>query len=200
MKKCILTIILSVIVLSAYGQRRKWVTPSAPLETDRLEYMPSGAGAMSSWIMNRAHPAFGIQGIFSRIPRIRYKDPYYQRKRIKNIHAVEMSKDDDTGLITARWSDGTMYRGQMYYGKMRGVGTMIYPDGSKYSGEWRGDRPNGSGTFVTPEGVVCEVDWVDGIPHGRGIIQDIDGKHYSAKWYDGVLRPRSIRPVEGADR
>ena len=126
-------------------------------------------------------------------PKVQYKE--HSDLPEQEIGAIE-TVDNPDGTVTVKWEDGSVYRGQMYYGEIRGVGTMIYPDGSSYSGEWSSDRPNGNGTFVTPEGVACEVGWTDGIPHGRGIIQDTDGKLYSAKWRDGVIKPKSVRPVE----
>lgn len=131
---------------------------------------------------------------FVNIRYVKYKDSRDSETPV-SVLPVE-TIDNPDGTVTAKWEDGSVYRGQMYYGEIRGVGTMIYPDGSSYSGEWSSDRPNGNGTFVTPEGVACEVGWTDGIPHGRGIIQDTDGKLYSAKWRDGVIKPKSVRPVE----
>ena len=121
------------------------------------------------------------------------------QKRAKAEREAELSAETTTnadGTVTAQWSDGTKYRGQMYYGEIKGVGTMIYADGSKYCGEWAADLPNGNGTFMTPEGVIYSVKWVNGLPHGKGVIQDLDGRKYTARWVGGELKKKSIKPLK----
>ena len=117
-------------------------------------------------------------------------------KTIVPKHAVETKIDDSTGMMTARWNDGSAYQGQTYYGEIKGVGTMVYPDGSKYCGSWERDLPNGNGTFQTPEGITFTVNFENGVPHGKGVIQDLDGRKYSARWVRGVLKEKSIKPLE----
>ena len=89
-----------------------------------------------------------------------------------------------------------MYRGQTYYGEIKGIGTMVYPDKSKYVGSWERDLPNGNGTFQTPEGITFTVNFENGVPHGKGVIQDLDGRMYSARWVRGKLKEKSIKPLK----
>lgn len=110
--------------------------------------------------------------------------------------AIVEKIDNSDGSVTVKWADGSVYRGQMYYGEIKGVGTMIYPDGSRYSGAWSNDLPNGSGVFTTTEGVIFETAWTDGIPHGKGVIQDADGKIYAARWRNGQLRAETLREIQ----
>ena len=110
--------------------------------------------------------------------------------------AVECVTDEATGTSTIKWSDGSAYQGQTYYGEIKGIGTMIYPDKSKYVGSWERDLPNGQGTFQTPEGITFTTTFVNGVPHGKGVIQDLDGRMYSARWVRGVLKEKSIKPLE----
>lgn len=110
--------------------------------------------------------------------------------------AIVEKIDNADGSVTVKWADGSVYCGQMYYGEIKGVGTMVYPDGSRYSGAWSNDLPNGSGVFTTSEGVIFETAWTDGVPHGKGVIQDTDGKLYAAKWRNGELRAGTVKAIQ----
>ena len=110
--------------------------------------------------------------------------------------SAEITVDEATGTTTITWGDGAMYRGQTYYGEIKGVGTMVYPDKSKYVGTWERDLPNGNGTFQTPEGITFTTTFVNGVPHGKGVIQDLDGRKYTARWVRGKLKEKSIKPLE----
>ena len=114
----------------------------------------------------------------------------------KSIHVTSITVDEVTGLATAIWEDGSIYRGQVYLEEMRGIGTIKNPDGSQYSGEWKWNLPNGKGTFITPDGIAYTTNFVGGVPHGKGVIQDLDGRMYSARWVRGVLKEKSIKPLK----
>ena len=138
----------------------------------------------------------------------------------RDIHrAIEVVTNDTTGVITARWDDGSTYIGEIYYGELKGMGTLTLADGGKYHGQWRFDRfhgvgsmvcadgskytgewqlgkPHGKGTFINPEGVAFIGEFYDGAPNGKGIIQDVDGRKYTARWKDGKLKEKSIKPLE----
>ena len=79
--------------------------------------------------------------------------------------SVEITVDEATGITIITWGDGAMYRGQTYYGEIKGIGTMVYPDKSKYVGSWERDLPNGNGTFQTPEGITFTVNFENVVPH-----------------------------------
>ena len=114
----------------------------------------------------------------------------------KSVHVTKITVDEATGLATAIWEDGAIYRGQVYLEEIRGIGTINNPDGSQFSGEWKWNLPNGKGTFITPDGIIFTTNFVGGIPHGKGIIQDVDGRMYTARWKHGVLKDKSIKPLE----
>lgn len=114
----------------------------------------------------------------------------------KSIHVASITIDEATGLATAIWKDGAIYRGQVYLEEICGIGTITNPDGSQYSGEWKWNLPNGKGTFVDANGVAFTVNFIGGVPHGKGVIQDLDGRMYSARWVRGVLKEKSIKPLK----
>ena len=130
--------------------------------------------------------------------RKRYEDRMEQLNQayLDAKTSAEITVDEATGTTTITWGDGAMYRGQTYYGEIKGIGTMVYPDKSKYVGSWERDLPNGQGTFQTPEGIMYTVNFENGIPHGKGIIQDLDGRMYSARWVRGKLKEKSIKTLE----
>ena len=114
----------------------------------------------------------------------------------KSVHVTKITIDGTTGLATAIWEDGAIYRGQVYLEEIRGIGTIKNPDGSQFSGEWKWNLPNGKGTFITPDGIAYTTNFVGGMPHGKGVIQAPDGNKYSARWKDGKLKEKSIKPLE----
>ena len=132
------------------------------------------------------------KGYASYVNRIQQENQAYLDAKT----SAEITVDEATGTTTITWSDGAMYRGQTYYGEIKGIGTMIYPDKSKYVGSWERDLPNGNGTFQTPEGIMYTVNFENGIPHGKGVIQDLDGRKYTARWVRGVLKEKSIKPYK----
>ena len=132
------------------------------------------------------------KGYSSYVNRIQQENQAYLNANV----AIECVTDEATGTSTIKWSDGSAYQGQTYYGEIKGVGTMVYPDGSKYVSLWERDLPNGKGTFQTPEGIMYTVNFENGIPHGKGIIQDLDGRMYTARWKHGKLKEKSIKPLE----
>ncbi len=132
------------------------------------------------------------KGYKSYLNRIKEQDQAYLDAKA----SAEITIDEATGDATIKWADGAMYRGQTYYGEIKGIGTMVYPDKSKYVGSWERDLPNGQGTFQTPEGITFTTTFENGVPHGKGVIQDLDGRLYSARWVRGVLKEKSIKPLE----
>ncbi len=120
----------------------------------------------------------------------------FTQEGAKSIHVTKITMDETTGLATAYWEDGAVYRGQVYLEEIRGIGTIVNPDGSQFSGEWKWNLPNGKGTFVDANGVAFTVNFIGGVPHGKGVIQDLDGLLYSARWVRGVLKEKSIKPLE----
>lgn len=193
MKRVIVLGIGILMTLTSFAQK-------SALMADRADFSGINSGISISRAPSSTYSTFAPDDIPAR-RRTSRKGLYITEKeqRAKAEREAELSAETTTnadGTITAQWSDGTKYRGQMYYGEIKGVGTMIYADGSKYCGEWAADLPNGNGTFMTPEGVIYSVKWVNGLPHGKGVIQDLDGRLYSARWVGGELKQKSIKPLE----
>ena len=195
MKKIILAFCVIFNFINVNAQQSEYSEPARTLHTkykpatqrDPHQMQPSMSRDHSDAIKSEWQNYWSLSA-----SKVGYKE---NNEIIESDATVETQKNAD-GTVTAQWSDGTKYRGQMYYGEIKGVGTMIYADGSKYCGEWAADLPNGNGTFMTPEGVIYSVKWVNGLPHGKGVIQDLDGRKYSARWVRGVLKEKSIKPLK----
>ncbi len=162
----------------------------------------------------RDHPFSGKSEEYQSAKKPKVKIP------ARDIHrAIDVVTNDTTGVITARWDDGSTYIGEIYYGELKGTGTLTLADGGKYHGQWRFDRfhgvgtmeyadggkyigqwswgkPHGQGTIVEPNGVKITAKFDEGIPRGKCIIQDVDGRLYTGRWSSGILLKKSIKPLE----
>ena len=121
---------------------------------------------------------------------------FVKHKSISQSAPIEEAMDPDTGLIIARYKDGSFYNGQILHQNYPSSGMMIYADGSCYSGMWRGFLPHGKGVYIAPNGVKFSVKSIKGVPHGKGTIQDSDGTMYKAKWNRAMIKPKTIKPLK----
>ncbi len=142
-------------------------------------------------------------GIYNGLYEFRWGDrnvpvpwAFARHKNISQSHPIAEEMNPDTGLIIARYKDGSYYNGQIMYKNLPSSGMMIYADGSSYSGMWMGFLPHGKGTYVAPNGMKFSVKSNNGIPHGKGIIQDSDGTLYKARWDRAMIKPKSIKPLK----
>ena len=60
------------------------------------------------------------------------------------------------------FSNGSVYEGQWYKGKMHGEGQMDNADGSSYTGQWQDNLMHGEGCFVDTDGVKWEGFFING--------------------------------------
>ena len=61
--------------------------------------------------------------------------------------------------VTYRWTDGTVYEGQIRNGKRTGKGKYVYGHGDVYEGEFEEDKMHGFGKYTNADGSV----WHDGM-------------------------------------
>lgn len=153
--------------------------------------------------MQGAIATIWYSGIYNGLYEFRWGDldvpvpwAFVRHKNVSRTAPIQEEMDPDTGLIIARYKDGSFYNGQILYKNLTSTGTMFYADGSSYSGSWRGFMPHGKGTYIAPNGVKFSVKSVNGLPHGRGLVQDSDGTMYKAKWDRAMIKPRSIKPLK----
>ena len=183
MKKYLLILIVAIFCLPNEGFAQQYGTPSYygeqinSRESALAAIWADGKYGGTKWGRNNPVKIFTQEGA-------------------KSIHVTEITIDETTGLATAIWRDGSIYRGQVYLEEIRGIGTIVNPDGSQFSGEWKWNLPNGKGTFVNANGIAYSTNFVGGVPHGKGVIQDLDGRMYSARWVRGKLKEKSIKPLK----
>ena len=179
---------------------------------------PSQSAMASTWFIGKYG---GTESFNWNSKQKKANKGYVKVPRARNIYLAKITTDSVTNIKTARWEDGAIYIGEIYYAELKGKGTMNYPDGGKYIGDWSKDRrwgvgtmyypngdvyhgewmwnvPEGQGTFITAEGVAFTGKFEDGIPRGKCIIQDVDGRKYKARWGwgTGKLLKHSIRPLK----
>jgi hypothetical protein len=87
-------------------------------------------------------------------------------------------------FITITYGNGNTYRGEIKYGSMSGVGTMIYANGDKYSGQFSDNTIQGQGKFVFAIGGGYIGEWKYNKPHGKGIETYTDGRQPSEGFFE----------------
>jgi hypothetical protein len=83
-----------------------------------------------------------------------------------------------------RYSDGSVYDGELIDGKKNGKGKLTRVNDDIYDGEWKDDMWNGKGVFSTKKGSVYDGHWKDNKRNGRGKQTWADGEFYDGEWKD----------------
>ena len=66
------------------------------------------------------------------------------------------------GTGTCTLKDGSVYTGDLAYGRFTGTGTRVFLDGTVMKGDWHNDRPHGFGDVTYPDGVTITGFWWHG--------------------------------------
>lgn len=99
---------------------------------------------------------------------------------------------------TLNYSDGTVYEGDVLYGRIRsGTGTIKWSTGETYAGEWQNDYFDGQGTMTWPGLGSYQGTFVNGKREGQGTFtwtyengpQPGDPVSYSGDWTDDQIGP-----------
>jgi hypothetical protein len=77
--------------------------------------------------------------------------------------------DDDSGSAFIKFSDGSLYRGELRDGRITGRGRYETATGEVFEGVWKDGVLSGEGSHTTPDGVVEQGTWRLGELHGRGV-------------------------------
>lgn len=84
------------------------------------------------------------------------------------------------------WSDGCMYFGEWYKGKINGKGKFSWPSGATYEGEFKNCYMDGEGTFTGSLNHTYKGCWVMNKKHGNGSKSYANGDHYDGDWRKGL--------------
>ena len=84
-------------------------------------------------------------------------------------------------------SDGSIYEGFFFEGKMSGEGFFKFANGSTYNGALKNDLKHGYGTFRAADGSVYIGDWRDDERHGKGKYTFYTGDVYEGDFMNDII-------------
>nr|XP_043622096.1 phosphatidylinositol 4-phosphate 5-kinase 6-like [Erigeron canadensis] len=90
------------------------------------------------------------------------------------------------GIGKYLWSDGCMYVGEWWKGKMNGKGKFSWPSGATYEGQFKDCYMDGEGTFTGSLNHTYKGFWAMNKKHGKGSKSYANGDHYDGDWKKGL--------------
>eukprot|EP01034_Spumella_vulgaris_P030807 gene30807-38076_t len=97
-----------------------------------------------------------------------------------NNAAASSTSSVTTG--TKKYSDGSVYTGELLNNKRHGRGSVKHSDGGVFEGMWSEDKKEGKGHMIWSDGTVYEGDYHQGDRHGHGAYKNIQGDLYVGDW------------------
>ena len=88
---------------------------------------------------------------------------------------------------TIKFTDGSIYEGDVVNGKPHGKGKRSSPSGSVHEGNWENGKIHGKGKFTSSKGGNYEGDFVNGVPHGKGKWVLSGGTTHEGDFADGKM-------------
>ena len=90
---------------------------------------------------------------------------------VERLYRGEWVRDTMNGQFVCKFSNGSIYQGEIRLGKMHGHGVMKYANGLTsylvYEGEFADDKRNGFGTMTYTKGDVYQGEWKDFVNSSR---------------------------------
>lgn len=155
------------------------------------------------WLVNKyAHksaPSSELQRILGRFESIKHE----LRKNIPNIKVNERTETrySDGSLFIGEiveglregmgklvWPDGELYEGNWKQDQQEGWGTAKFTDGGTYSGQFKNDQKQGVGMYEWEEGTQYIGEWANNAMQGVGKYKWLDGKEYLGDWHQGTMQ------------
>ena len=92
--------------------------------------------------------------------------------------------------------DGAIYQGEFINGYPNGKGKIIYPDGqskiSSYEGDVKYGRMNGVGTIVQRDGIIYTGNVQNGMANGKGVYKFLNGNVWESNFKNNIASGQSI--------
>lgn len=123
--------------------------------------------------------------------KVNWKDKHTGIKVLYSGPINEVEEPHGTGGVM-KFSDGQVYRGNLYCGSRCGVGSNTWPDGQNYSGEWKDNHRNGKGRHAWPDGRTVSGEWKDGHLDGRVTFAWPNGSTYEGRCFMGKKHGRGV--------
>lgn len=102
-----------------------------------------------------------------------------------SIYEGEVSFGKPHGKGTMTWKDGKVYTGEFVEGVRKGYGDFFFEDGTKYQGEWNNNQMNGQGAYIWACGQEYVGSFKNDKMEGEGTILLETGASYSGSWKNG---------------
>ena len=84
-----------------------------------------------------------------------------------------------------RYSDGSLYKGDIKNLLPNGQGTLALDDGSVYVGAFSDGKYSGNGSYTGADGTFYTGGYLNGKPHGQGTLRYADGSVYAGGFENG---------------
>ncbi len=103
-----------------------------------------------------------------------------------SLYNGEISYGKPNGKGFMKWPDGSYYIGTFVEGERNGFGEFQFRNGSRYEGAWSNNQMNGYGVFIWANGAEYFGDFLDNKMHGKGSVVLNNNEGYYGEWNDNL--------------
>lgn len=86
--------------------------------------------------------------------------------------------------------DGSIYDGELRYGKPFGYGKLVYPNKTTYEGNFNKGKYDGDGVLVFSDQSSYKGSFKDGLYEGKGVLEIKNGYIYTGEFIKGKKTDR----------
>ncbi|MFT7546156.1 MAG: hypothetical protein ACI8YO_002947 [Gammaproteobacteria bacterium] len=103
-----------------------------------------------------------------------------------SIYNGEISYGKPHGKGIMKWNDSSYFIGSFLNGVRNGVGDFHFRNGNRYEGEWKNNRMSGQGTFIWANGTEYIGTFQEDEMHGTGSVVFNNSESYSGEWRNNI--------------
>lgn len=100
--------------------------------------------------------------------------------KAEGIFEVGHLNDPDGKIV---YSNGSMYRGSVVFGRRHGKGEIHHKNGERYVGEWLGGLKHGYGEYWQPGIYHYKGEWILNMMWGEGVLVTEEGYQVEGKFW-----------------
>ncbi|MBK9103469.1 MAG: hypothetical protein IPL92_02640 [Saprospiraceae bacterium] len=105
---------------------------------------------------------------------------------LNTLSAQCLSGDCQNGPSKYQFRNGAIYEGEMSYGKIHGLGTLIFANGDVYRGYWKMNKREGEGILNTIDGLSYQGTFANNLLNGTARVYDTTtGGYFEGVWEKG---------------
>lgn len=105
---------------------------------------------------------------------------------LNTLSAQCLSGDCQNGPSKYQFRNGAIYEGEMSYGKIHGLGTLIFANGDVYRGYWKMNKREGEGILNTIDGLSYQGTFANNLLNGTARVYDTTGGYFEGVWDKGI--------------